>query len=363
MRKSFGGRRSEGSRSYSPRVRYSALVGDLDSPYMETRRSSWNHLKQSIMMEILPVKTELGEIKNHQQMFTNQADNMVRVVSDAMAQLKKMQDFAAEHLNVKTEVLKQETELMEKQQSSTDRQVSQLIANAQTVETNNQMAAQKAVLQDSQIHHLDSVNQRMMVEMQQMSEQMMSIQQKLPSMRDDQMKRDIDYISTHPTTFLANDRPNVNETFATPMPSAGTVVFDGSVDSIRRGMDDRNLRQNLQNDGRPAEHGQQESYRGNLPQSTSTPIVTAPMMNHHFPTYLAPIKTPPVFGGSNYNNWKEEIQFWKDIHGHIDDAQLLAELALSAHKVYRPLIMRFMKETKGDKTKRSFGEFMLKMGV
>ena len=91
-------------------------------------------------------------------------------------------------------------------------------------------------------------------------------------------------------------------------------------------------------------------------------MLTMPSLNHHFPTYLAPIKTPPVFDGPNYNNWKEEIQFWKDIHGHIDDAQLLAELALGARKIYRNLIMRFKKETKGDKTKRSPDEFLLRMG-
>ena len=46
-------------------------------------------------------------------MFTSRADNTVRVVADAMAQVKQMQDSPAEHLNVKTDVLKQESDLLE----------------------------------------------------------------------------------------------------------------------------------------------------------------------------------------------------------------------------------------------------------
>ena len=84
-------------------------------------------------------------------------------------------------------------------------------------------------------------------------------------------------------------------------------------------------------------------------------------LSRFFPTYLAPIKTPPVFDGPNYTNWKDEINFWKDIHGHIDDAQLVAELALASNKIYRPIIMRFMKETKEDIKKRTFAEFMSRM--
>ena len=49
------------------------------------------------------------------------------------------------------------------------------------------------------------------------------------------------------------------------------------------------------------------------------------------------------------------------MHGHIDDAQLLAELALSAREVYMPLIMLFMEEKNGDKAKRSFSEFVSEM--
>ena len=185
MRKSLGVRRSGRSRSYPPRARYCALVGDADPPFVENRRASWRHLKESITMEILPAKTELGEIKSHRRMATNQDDNMVRVVSDAMVQLKQMQDYSAQHLNIKTEVLKQETELMGKQQSTTDRRVSQLISNAQSVETASQMAVRKTVLRDIQINHLGSMNQRIAIEMQQTNEQMLSRQQKLTSLRDD----------------------------------------------------------------------------------------------------------------------------------------------------------------------------------
>ena len=160
-----------------------------------------------------------------------------------------------------------------------------------------------------------------------------------------------------------------------------------SRNSAWRGQGDRNIRNDIQMNGDPSYQAtqtfrSQKIGRGvsNIPnvdsrRYNSTSDQTAGNqsigiggagiptvdLSRYPPTYLAPIKTPPVFNGTNYENWKGGISFWEDIHGRIGDAQLVAELALSPHKIYRPIIMRFMKETKEGIKKRPFVELLSRM--
>ena len=192
-------------------------------------------------------------MERNQKLFTSQADNMIRAVSDAMEKLKHMQECAADHLNIKTEVLKHDADERERQYATTEGQVSRLWTNAQSVETASQAATQKAMIHDDQIKQLDMANQRMISEMQQMSEQMVVMQQKMTVLKDDQMRRDIDAVPVQPISRMDNADYCVNESTESHSPSTGNVVFGGSDPPNQGGRADRNLRHivqtNVINDG------------------------------------------------------------------------------------------------------------------
>ena len=73
-----------------------------------------------------------------------------------------------------------------------------------------------------------------------------------------------------------------------------------------------------------------------MPASTTT--------GNAFPSFLSPVKPPPSFDINNYANWKEEVCFWKEAQAHIKE-QLVAEMDLASTKLYRPVMMRFMRDT------------------
>ena len=350
-RSMLGDRRSERSRSYSPRQ--VAMVDSLSPPLDYRRRASWN-VRDTIMHHLAPLKTEVNEIRQSHQSFALNADGMVKVMGETMIQLKDMQEKSLQILNEKTEVLKQESVLLGQQQQNTNMQLSQLIADRRTFEETGNVMVNNAMKQGDHLQHLDHTNNQIVIELQRVS----SVIQNLQGHIDSQMR-------AQSTTF-SSDQPSMSSPQKIPM-----------------GKDDRNLRQNIQmsNDvprqknpiveNLPCASGfqncsdQDNHNRHTENQNAKFDPVMVPNMNlsRFFPTYLAPIKSPPVFDGTCYANWKEEIYFWKDIHGHIDEAQLVAELALSSHKIYRPIVMRLMKETKDDVTKRSFAEFISRMDV
>ena len=80
------------------------------------------------------------------------------------------------------------------------------------------------------------------------------------------------------------------------------------------------------------------------------------------PIVFIPINHPRSFDINNYSNWKDEICFWRDAQSHVREEQLVDELAPSLSKVYRPDMMRFMRDTASSRGLRTVPILLLEIG-
>ena len=71
-------------------------------------------------------------------------------------------------------------------------------------------------------------------------------------------------------------------------------------------------------------------------------------------TVHAATRKPPKFAVERYGGWEDEIELWREAHQHVDESALISEIALSAEDMFRTIMLRFAKSTRGNHSQRSF---------
>ena len=97
---------------------------------------------------------------------------------------------------------------------------------------------------------------------------------------------------------------------------------------------------------------------GSVPMSR--PIVPMPNViegqstSHQVTTVHAATKKPPKFSIERYTAWKDEIELWRETRRHVGECALISEIALSAEDVFRTVMLRYVKNTRGETALRNF---------
>ena len=174
------GRRAERPSSYSPRGMQ--MVG-RDSHPSDFRRGSSRNAHNSVAQEIAPNRTEFEEMRQSQQTFVANAIEMVRVIGETMIQLKAMQEQSLMVINEKTEVLKQESDVLGRHQQTSNVQLSQLSDDRSTLEANGNVMVQIATARDDHLEKSDNANVQIAHELQRASSGLQNLQGNIDNQR------------------------------------------------------------------------------------------------------------------------------------------------------------------------------------
>ena len=285
-------------RSYSPSVRRSVTAAG--------KSLSQGELHQWMQAEMAPMQNDMIELHASQFMFTQQANQMVQLVNESLVRLKREQGGPIEELR---------RAHVQYSLGSGDIN-SQVQDNRQTVD--HMQGAQKHITQQAEYLHGAQQKMRHNVEQVQGDPQQLNhegqqafaaVEGQLSHRAED--SREVSSGSRVPPANMIPSSPNINP------------------------------------------------YSPHVPKSSPTTYPSPNLIHSTFPSFLSPIKHPPSFDTGNYSNWKEGICFRRDAQSHVREEQLVAELALSSSKVYRPGVMRFMRDTDASRELRTASGVLL----